>query len=324
MEPMVSPWEYETDDHGAEHAATPAVTRWIPGGCRTPCTLRGDGENIAAMRIRAVHVLVPIMILAVSGCNLLKKKKKPTTFDDSPATSSLSLEPPAFNRADLTRFPDEVLLHGQADLVRQITFARTAPDEGGTTVGVIDPNSAVLKWSLRNGSTLVTFDRQAFPGKKFAGWVPDASFSAAATAKNAPPVVGGVKPAATATVAGTSAPPGGQCQLTLRSTSFSPSTPTCSFNEKVRAGSPATLSFPCSGGTAVARFSSQTFTGTADPNRVQISNSTLFPFSGCTVRSVQTISGSPPNLSYFYSESIVSGTCSGVSTCTARGSVSAL
>ena len=225
------------------------------------------------------------------------------------------------------------MLHGQADLVRQLTFARTAPDEGGTTVGVIDPDTAILKWSVRRGSTLVTFDRQAFPGKKFAGWVPDSAFRTAVAAgtvtptataaKTATPVITGTA-TAVPTVAGTTAPPTGQCQLTLRSTSFSPSTSTCSFNEKVRAGSPATLSFPCAGGTAVARFSSQTFTGTADPNRVQISNSSLFPFSGCTVRSVQTISGSPPNLSYFYSESIVSGTCKGVSTCTARGGVSAL
>lgn len=281
------------------------------------------------MRIRAVHLLVPVLILAVSGCGLIKKKKQ--KFDDTPSsdpTPLSSLEPPAFNRADLTRFGDEIQLHGQADLVRQLTFARTAPDEGGTTVGVIDPDTAILKWSVRRGSTLVTFDRQAFPGKKFAGWVPDSAFRTAVAAGTVTPTATAVKTATPATavptVAGIVAPPTGQCQLTLRSTSFSPSTSTCSFNEKVRAGSPATLSFPCAGGTAVARFSSQTFTGTADPNRVQISNSALFPFSGCTVRSVQTISGSPPNLSYFYSESIVSGTCKGVSTCTARGGVSAL
>ncbi|CAN5910160.1 hypothetical protein BH11MYX4_BH11MYX4_66720 [soil metagenome] len=86
---------------------------------------------------------------------------------------------------------------------------------------------------------------------------------------------------------------------------------------------PATLSFPCAGGAATARFSSQTFSGTADPKKVQISNTTVFPFSGCQVRAIQTISGTPPNLSYFYSESIVSGKCPGTTTCTARGSVSA-
>ena len=283
------------------------------------------------MRIRAVHLLVPILVVAVSGCGLLKKKKRPT-FDDTPNPTPLSsLEPPAINRADLTRFPDEVLLHGQGDLIRQITFARTAPDEGGTTVGVIDPDTTILKWSVRGGSTLVTFDRQAFPGKKFAGWVPDSAFRAAVAAGTVTPTATAVKTAApvvagtsTTSVFGTTPAPSGQCQLTLRSTSFSPSTATCSFNEKVRAGSPATMSFPCAGGTAVARFSSQTFTGTADSSRVSISNSALFPFSGCTVRSVQTISGTPPNLSYRYSESIVSGTCKGVSTCTASGSVSAL
>ncbi|HSO39947.1 MAG TPA: hypothetical protein VLT33_45785 [Labilithrix sp.] len=287
------------------------------------------------MRIRAVHLLVPVLVLAVSGCGLLKKKKK--SFDDSPTPTPLSdLEPPAINRADLARFPDEVLLHGQSDLIRQITFARTAPNEGGTTVGVIDADTGVLKWSLRNGNTLISFDRAAFPGKRFAGWVPDSAFRPAVAAGKVPTVPTGVKPVttststatatatATATVAGINAPPPtGQCTLTLRSTSFIPSTSTCSFEEKVRAGSPATLSFPCAGGAATARFSSQTFSGTADPKKVQISNTTVFPFSGCQVRAIQTISGTPPNLSYFYSESIVSGKCPGTSTCTARGSVSA-
>ncbi|HSO34579.1 MAG TPA: hypothetical protein VLT33_18725, partial [Labilithrix sp.] len=92
------------------------------------------------MRIRAVHLLVPVLVLAVSGCGLIKKKKR--SFDDSPTPTPLAdLEPPAINRADLARFPDEVLLHGQSDLIRQITFARTAPNEGGTTVGVIDADT---------------------------------------------------------------------------------------------------------------------------------------------------------------------------------------
>jgi hypothetical protein len=293
-----------------------------------------DGESIAAMRIRAVHVLVPIFILAVSGCGLLKKKKKTFDNDSPPDTPVSSLEPPAVNRADLTRFPDEILLHGQADLIRQVAFARTAPDEGGSTVGVIDADTAILKWSLRSGNTLVTFDRAAFPGKKFAGWVPNAVFTKAVAAgtvtppptavKTANPVIAGTTTAPTTTVAGNTPPPTGQCALTLRSTSFNPSSATCGFNEKVRAGSPASMSFPCAGGTAVARFSTQTFTGTADQNRVSISNTSLFPFSGCTVRSVQTITGTPPNLSYRYSETIVSGKCPGTSTCTATGGISAL
>jgi len=274
------------------------------------------------MRIRAVHVLVPVFILAVSGCGLIKKRKK--TFDDTPTPTPLAdLEPPAINRADLTRFPDELLIHGQADLIRQITFARTAPSEVGTTVGVIDANTPVLKWSLRSGNTLVSFDRAAFPGKRFAGWVPDSAFSTAVAAGTVPAATG-VKPVVqpTATVAA-SAPTSGTCTLQLRSTSFSPSTSTCQFEEKVRAGSPATLTFPCAGGPAVARFSSQTFSGTADPKKVSITSSTTFPFSGCQVRAFQTITGTPPNLAYSYAESIVSGKCPGTTTCTARGTVSA-
>lgn len=291
------------------------------------------------MRIRAAHVLVPLLVLAVSGCNLLKKKKK--TFDDDNSSSSPSsslLEPPAVNRADLTRFSDEVLLHGQADLVRQITFARTAPNEGGSTVGVIDPDTAVLKWSLRGGNTLVTFDRAAFPGKKFAGWVPDASFTKSVAAGSTgtggvvKPFVGGnptATPTATVTaiptVASTTAPTTGTCTLTLRNTSFTPSKSTCSFEEKVRSGSPAPLTFPCAGGPASVRFGSQTFSGTSDANKkINLVNTTIFPFSGCQVRAFQTISGTPPNLNYIYTETIISGNCPNTSTCTARGAISAL
>jgi hypothetical protein len=330
---MVNPPRGDVSHHAraVRSGGVRSVTREIPRVCGASCTLSMDDESIAAMRIRAVHVLVPIFILAVSGCGLIKKKKK--TFDDDspPPTPLASLEPPAINRADLTRFPDEILLHGQADLIRQVTFARTAPDEGGSTVGVIDPDTAILKWSLKNGNTLVTFDRAAFPGKKFAGWVPNQAFLKAVAAGTVTPPPTAVKTATVTgtatsvpTVAGTTTPQTGTCTLTLRSTSFTPSTATCSFEEKVRAGSPATLTFPCAGGTAVARFSSQTFTGTADPKRVQISNSVPFTFKDCKVQATQTISGTPPNLSYFYSERITGGTCTNVSTCTARGSVSAL
>ena len=284
------------------------------------------------MRLRAVHVLVPIVVIAVSGCGLLKKKKKTFNNDDpssDPGTTATA-EPPATNRADLTRFADEVLLHGQPDFVRQITFAKTAPDDGGTTVGVIDPDTPVLKWSLRSGNTLITFDRAAFPGKKFAGWVNNAAFTttvaAGSTATGTAP-----KPTATATatatgvVAGTaSAAPTGTCTLSLRSTSFSPSTATCSFNEKVRSGGPATLTFPCAGGAATARFSSQTFIGTADKTHVDITNSAPFTFRTCQVTSTQRITGTPPNLSYSYSERTTGGDCAKVSTCTASGRVSAL
>ena len=276
------------------------------------------------MRIRAAHLLVPVLILAVSlalsGCGLIKKRKK--TFDDTPTPTPLAdLEPPAVNRADLTRFPDELLIHGQTDLVRQITFARTAPNEGGSTVAVIDANTPVLKWSLRSGNTLVSFDRAAFPGKRFAGWISDSAFSATVAAGTVP-TVKPVVPPPTATVAGTN-PASGTCTLQLRSTSFSPSTASCQFEEKVRSGSPATFTFPCAGGAAIARFGSQTFSGTADPKKVSLTNTTLFPFSGCQVRAFQTITGTPPNPAYSYAETIISGKCPTTSTCTARGTVSA-
>jgi hypothetical protein len=273
------------------------------------------------MRIRAVHALVPVLVVAVCGCGLLKKKKQPGTFQDGTTTTgaAASLEPAAFNRADLVRFPDEVLLHGQADFVRQITFARTAPDEGGTTVGVIDPDTAILKWSLRGGNTLITFDRQAFPGKKFAGWVPASAFTVATATATAT-----ATPTATATTGGlVGNAPTGDCKTTLRVSGFTPSSGGCSFNSQVRSSGGATMNFPCAGGSASARFGSQTFTGTADRSRVQLSNTSLFPFSGCSVRAIQTISGTPPNLSYSYSEFIVSGTCKGTSTCRASAAITA-
>ena len=270
------------------------------------------------MRTRAYQTLVPLLVVAfvfaVSGCNVLAKlKKKKTTdpsTDNTPITSSFN-DVEASNKADVSRFPDESRLFNESAFVRVITFARTAPDSGGTIVGVIDPDTLVLKHGRRFGNTLITFNRAAFPGRRFLGWVPDSAFFFPITPPPTP------TPQA---VTGT----GGTCSMTMRVSGFTPSKSTCSFNESVRAGSPTTLFFPCGGGSASARFSGQTFSGTADRNRVAISSSATSTFSGCEIRTTQTIAGAPPNLSYFLSESIVGGTCKGISTCTARATMSAI
>lgn len=296
-------------------------------------------------------------VLALSGCNVLAKlkKKKPLTDPDGsdPSTASTSAfgDVDAFNKGDVSRFTDEVRLSNEAAFVRVIAFARTAPDTGGTLVGVVDPDTLVLKHARRFGNTLITFNRAAFPGKRFLGWVPDAAFlspvtgvtpataatataatattttATAATATGAATTAATTTPVATTpTITGTGSSGSGgtgTCSMTLRTTGFTPSKATCSFNENVRAGSPATLTFPCSGGSASARFSSQTFSGSADRGRVAITNSSTSTFSGCQVRTTQTITGTPPNLSYFLSESLVGGSCKGVSTCTARATITA-
>jgi hypothetical protein len=262
------------------------------------------------MRSRAYTTLVPLLVigavLSLSGCNVLKKlgKKKIPTDD---GTSSTFNDFDAFNKSDVSRFTDETRLFSETAFVRVITFARTAPDNGGTIVGVIDPDTLVLKHARRFGNTLISFTRSAFPGKRFAGWVPDSAFFFPVTPPPTPPST-----------------TGGTCSMTLRISGFTPSKSTCSFNENVRSNSPTTLFFPCNGGGATARFGPQFFSGTADKNRVSLSNSTVGTFSGCEIRTTQTIAGSTPVLSYFLSETIIGGSCKGISTCTARASITAL
>jgi hypothetical protein len=258
----------------------------------------------------AYKTLVPLLVVAgmlsTSGCaKLLKKKKPPSGTGDDPSTSSAFGDLDAFNKGDISRFVDERRLFNETGFGRVITFARTAPNEGGTIVAVLDPDSLVLKQSNRFGFTLITFNRAAFPGKRFAGWVPDSAFQ---FPTNAPP-----PPVNT-----------GTCSMTMRISGFVPSSPTCSFNENVRTNSPSTMFFPCSGGVASVRFGPQTFVGTADRNRVSISNTSTNTFSGCQIRTTQTIAGSTPSLSYFLSESIIGGSCKGISTCTARATITAL
>ena len=270
------------------------------------------------MRSRAYTTLVPLLVigavLSLSGCNILRKlgKKKAPTDD---GTSSNFNDFDAFNKSDVSRFTDESRLFNETAFVRVITFARTAPDNGGTIVGVIDPDTLVIKHARRFGNTLISFTRAAFPGRRFAGWVPDTAFFFPVTPTSPPPTI---TPPSTFT--GT----GGTCSMTLRISGFSPSKSTCSFNENVRSNSPTTLFFPCNGGGATARFGPQFFSGTADKTRVSLSNSSVGTFSGCEIRTTQTIAGSTPVLSYFLSETIVGGSCKGISTCTARASITAL
>lgn len=308
------------------------------------------------MSPRYLPVLVPVLALTVlSGCKLLKKKKAPTPDDDSSGsftTSTSAGDFDAVNKADLSRFGDERKISAELGFVRQLVSVRTAPNEGGTAIGVIDPDKPVSKHAERLGYTLVTFDR---PGatRKWAGWIPNEAFSstaplpgaagtaagtAAATATGTtvstaprPTTTAGTvttptTPSATATVAAASSlPETGTCNLTLRASGFSGSSSSCTFDEKVRSG-PATLTFPCAGGTARATFSSHTFTGVADRQRVTISRVNTFDFKGCNFRTTQSITGTPPNLSYSYAEQILPGQgskCAGMSTCTARASVSA-
>jgi hypothetical protein len=259
-------------------------------------------------------------VLSVSGCNVLKKlakKKTPTTTseDDTPTTSTFN-DIDAVNKADISRFIDETRLFNETGFIRVITFARTAPDGAGTIVGVIDPDTLILKQAHRFGSTLVTFNRSAFPGKRFAGWVPDSAFLFPITPTTPTPTP---QPVTNTGNTGT----GGTCTMQLRESGFIPSKSTCSFNESVRRNNPTTLFFPCNGGSATARFGPQTFSGTADKNRVAVTNTVVGTFSGCQIRTTQVISGTPPNLTYFLSESFVGAPCKGISTCTARATITA-
>ena len=268
-------------------------------------------------------LLVVAGVLSVSGCNVLKKlakKRTPTTTssdDDTPTTSTFN-DIDAVNKADVSRFIDETRLFNETGFIRVLTFARTAPDGAGTIVGVIDPDTLTLKQAHRFGSTLVTFNRSAFPGKRFAGWVPDSAFlfPTPTTPTTTPP------PPQTVTGNGNTGT-GGTCTMSLRQTGFIPSKSTCSFNESVRSNNPSTLFFPCNGGSATARFGPQTFSGTADKNRVAVTNTVVGTFSGCQIRTTQVISGTPPNLTYFLSESFVGAPCKGINTCTARATMTA-
>jgi len=55
------------------------------------------------------------------------------------------------------RLMHETRLFNDTGFIRVLTFARTAPDGGGTIVGVIDPDTLTLKQAHRFSSTLVTF-----------------------------------------------------------------------------------------------------------------------------------------------------------------------
>lgn len=287
------------------------------------------------MQPRYLAVLVPFLSLAVlSGCGILKKKKKTPTGDGTTGTSTVTPSAPgefdAINKGDISRFGDEAKLAADLAFVRQLVTVRTAPNEGGTTVGVIDPDKPVTKYAERLGYTLVTFDRSGAT-QKWAGWIPNEAFSSTA-------ILPGAKPSAT-TASTTPVPvqtggivttstakpgPGGQCSFTLSSSGFSGKS-SCTFDEKIRSNS-ATLKFPCDGGAASATFGNHTFSGIASKTSVSISRANTFDFKGCQFRTVQAITGTPPSLRWSYTESILpnQGTkCNGMSTCTASANISA-
>jgi hypothetical protein len=113
------------------------------------------------------------------------------------------------------------------------------------------------------------------------------------------------------------------CTATFSVVSLVPSSSGCTLNEEVRAGSPATMTYPCAGGAVTVRFGSQTFSGTVSAGQITVTNVDQFPFSSCTWESTQRISGTLASgtLSYSYSERVVAGGCSGVGACTASGSI---
>lgn len=143
-----------------------------------------------------------------------------------------------------------------------------------------------------------------------------------------PPIASSVRPFPSAVPSASASalalnPVGAQrCNATLTVGTFRPSSPTCSFNEKVSRG-PGKLEFPCDGGTAAATFGTQTFRGTVSSTTVLLTQSELFNFRGCSVQSTQRITGarSSSTASYSYSERIIGGSCTGVSTCTATATV---
>jgi len=265
-------------------------------------------------------VVVLVSVAAVVGTTGCSKKKKGTTTSGS-TTTSIASELDAVNKDQLSRFGDEKKLPAEPGVIKQLATVRSAPNEIGTAFGVLDPEKPVLKYAEHAGYTLVAYERQPGATQKWAGWVPDAAFSTfgdmpgtgtAAAPSPGTPTVAANAPTTTA----------GTCTMTLRTTGFVPSAASCVFDEKVRTG-PATLTYPCAGGAARASFSTHAFAGTADKSKVALSRVSTFAQGGCTWKSVQSITGTPPNLSYSYSESVASGTCKNLSPCTARATVTA-
>jgi hypothetical protein len=113
--------------------------------------------------------------------------------------------------------------------------------------------------------------------------------------------------------------------------------PSCTFDTTVEASSPATLTYPCAGGSASVTFGSQVFTGSETGGTLSLSNvhtyTQHFAFMGtmfaCDYKATQTISGSltAGTLQYAYSEVLVTinPTCAlGTVTCHESGPVTAM
>ncbi len=101
-------------------------------------------------------------------------------------------------------------------------------------------------------------------------------------------------------------------------------TPTgCPLNESVTAA-PATLTYPCAGGTGTATFGTQTFTGSVANGQVGLQNVDTFLIGGsCIWQSTQRLEGSLAGpLTYTYSEKVVTTGCSSSGACKGSGSCS--
>ncbi len=116
------------------------------------------------------------------------------------------------------------------------------------------------------------------------------------------------------------------CAVTLRVAQLAMSHDTCWVDEKVT-GASGTLTFPCSGGTAEARFSSIVFTGQMSDGQVELLLATQFKYSdGCRWESRQRLAGVLESgaLLYEYSEAPAAGQQGCVYGCTAAAKVELL
>ncbi len=107
--------------------------------------------------------------------------------------------------------------------------------------------------------------------------------------------------------------------LTIATVTITPSG--CPLNENVTAA-PATLSYPCAGGTGTATFGKQTFTGTVANGQVGLQNVDTFIIgSSCTWQSTQRLEGTLAGpLTYSYAEKVITTGCSASGSCKGSGS----
>jgi len=109
--------------------------------------------------------------------------------------------------------------------------------------------------------------------------------------------------------------------LTIATVTITPSG--CPLNEDVTAA-PATLTYPCAGGTGTVTLGTQTFSGSVANGQVGLENLDTFLVSaGCTWQSTQRLEGALGGpLAYSYSEKVITSGCSGAGACKGSGSCS--